>query len=199
MRDSVLFYRSFYDALKNIPPDERLKVYDAIMEYGMYDHDPDLEGVALAIFLLAKPQIDANNKRYENGCKAKKKRTVSETEADTKQELIEVEAKEKVKEKVKVKDNNKIFKPPTVDDVRAYCTERGNNVDPQSFVDFYESKGWMIGKNKMKDWKAAVRTWERSETKTRQEGTAKLTKDHNNFERRQYDMDALERSLLGDG
>lgn len=201
MRDSVLFYRSFYDALKNIPPDERLKVYDAIMEYGMYDRDPDLDGVALAIFLLAKPQIDANNKRYENGCKAKKKRTVSETEANSKQDSSECEAKEKekVKEKVKVKDNNKIFKPPTVDDVRAYCTERSNNVDPQYFVDFYESKGWMIGKNKMKDWKAAVRTWERSETKTRQEGTAKLTKDHNNFERRQYDMDALERSLLGDG
>ena len=72
MRDSVLFYRSFYDALKNIPSDERLKVYDAIMEYGMYDRNPDLDGVALAIFLLAKPQIDANNKRYENGCKAKK-------------------------------------------------------------------------------------------------------------------------------
>lgn len=200
MRDSVLFYRSFYDALKNIPPDDRLKVYDAIMEYGMYDRDPDLDGVALAIFLLAKPQIDANNKRYENGCKAKKKQTVSETESNTKQDPSECEAKEKEKEKekVKVKDNNKIFKPPTVDDVRAYCTERGNNVDSQSFVDFYESKGWMIGKNKMKDWKAAVRTWERSETKTRQGETAKLTRDHNNFERRQYDMDALERSLIGD-
>lgn len=195
MRDSVLFYRSFYDALKNIPPDERLKVYDAIMEYGMYDHDPDLDGVALAIFLLAKPQIDANNKRYENGCKAKKKRTVSETEANTKQESSECEAKEKEKEKVK--DNNKIFIPPSVDDVRAYCTERGNNVDPQSFVDFYESKGWMIGKNKMKDWKAAVRTWERSETKTRQGETAKLAKDNNNFERRKYDFDALERGLMG--
>ena len=199
MRDSVLFYRSFYDALKNIPSDERLKVYDAIMEYGMYDRNPDLDGVALAIFLLAKPQIDANNKRYENGCKAKKKRTVSETEENTKQDSSECEAKEKEKEKekVKVKDNNKIFKPPSVDDVRAYCTERGNNVDPQSFVDFYESKGWMIGKNKMKDWKAAVRTWERSETKTRQEGTAKLTKDNNNFERRKYDFDALERGLTG--
>ena len=84
-----------------------------------------------------------------------------------------------------------------MDDVRAYCTERGNSVDPQSFVDFYESKGWMIGKNKMKDWKAAVRTWERSETKTRLGETAKLTKDNNNFERRRYDMDALERSLIG--
>lgn len=201
MRDSVLFYRSFYDALKNIPSDERLKVYDSIMEYGMYDRDPELDGVALAIFLLAKPQIDANNKRYENGCKAKKKQTVSETEANIKQDSSETGAKEKEKEKekVKVKDNHKIFKPPTVEDIRAYCTERGNRVDPQSFVDFYESKGWMIGKNKMKDWKVAVRTWERSETKTRQEGTAKLTKDHNNFERRKYDMDVLERSLLGDG
>lgn len=56
---------------------------------------------------------------------------------------------------------NNIFKPPTVDDVKAYCDERGNSVDAQAFVDFYESKGWMIGKNKMKDWKAAVRTWER--------------------------------------
>lgn len=54
--------------------------------------------------------------------------------------------------------------PPTVDEVRAYCIERGNNVDPERFVDYYTSKGWMIGKNKMKDWKAAVRTWERGST-----------------------------------
>lgn len=57
----------------------------------------------------------------------------------------------------------KPFIPPTVEEVRAYCMERGNNVDPEGFVDFYDSKGWMIGKNKMKDWKSAVRTWERSE------------------------------------
>jgi hypothetical protein len=53
------------------------------------------------------------------------------------------------------------FKPPTVDEVTAYCGERKNGIDPEEFVDFYESKGWMIGKNGMKDWKAAVRTWER--------------------------------------
>jgi hypothetical protein len=50
-----------------------------------------------------------------------------------------------------------------VEEVRAYCTERGNSVDPEAFVDFYASKGWMIGKNKMKDWKAAVRTWEQGD------------------------------------
>ena len=61
------------------------------------------------------------------------------------------------------KENNiRRFSPPSVEEVRAYCEERKNNVDPESFVNFYESKGWMVGKNKMKDWKAAVRTWERN-------------------------------------
>ncbi len=62
-------------------------------------------------------------------------------------------------------DNRKAesrFTPPTVEEVQAYCRERQNNVDPQRFIDYYEARGWLIGKNKMKDWKAAVRTWERS-------------------------------------
>jgi len=58
------------------------------------------------------------------------------------------------------------FVPPTVDMVKEYCTERGNNVDANEFVDFYESKGWYVGKNKMKDWKASVRTWERNSKNT---------------------------------
>ena len=57
----------------------------------------------------------------------------------------------------------KKFQKPSVDDVRAYCMERRNRVDAQSFVDFYESKGWKVGKTPMVDWKAAVRTWERSQ------------------------------------
>ena len=52
------------------------------------------------------------------------------------------------------------FTPPTLEEVRAYCAERGSNVDPERFIDFYSSKGWMVGKNKMKDWKAAIRGWE---------------------------------------
>lgn len=61
------------------------------------------------------------------------------------------------------KTTRKRFTPPTVEQVREYCWERGNNVDPQRFVDYYSSNGWMVGKNKMKDWKAAVRTWEQSD------------------------------------
>ena len=55
------------------------------------------------------------------------------------------------------------FTPPTLEDVQAYCKERGNKVDAERFIDYYASKGWLVGKAKMKDWKAAVRNWERSE------------------------------------
>lgn len=54
------------------------------------------------------------------------------------------------------------FTKPTVEDVKAYCIERKNNVDPNKFIDYYESNGWMVGRNKMKDWKAAVRSWEKN-------------------------------------
>lgn len=57
----------------------------------------------------------------------------------------------------------KKFSPPDVDEVRSYCLERKNRVDPVAFVDFYASKGWVIGKSPMKDWRAAVRTWERKD------------------------------------
>ena len=65
-----------------------------------------------------------------------------------------------------IKDNievgkRKRFTPPTVEEVAAYCRERNNRIDSQTFVDFYSSKGWVVGKSKMKDWKAAVRTWEK--------------------------------------
>lgn len=105
MRDSVVFYRSFYDSIKNIPEEDQLKVYKAIMEYAMNDIQPEIEGIALAIFLLVKPQIDANNKRYQNGRKPKLKQQVSKTEAKPKQNLSDNEAKEK--ENVNVNENEK--------------------------------------------------------------------------------------------
>ena len=64
-------------------------------------------------------------------------------------------------------DSNKkaLFKKPTLDEVKNYCILRKNNIDANAFIDFYESKNFMIGKNKMKDWKACVRTWESRQTK----------------------------------
>ena len=59
--------------------------------------------------------------------------------------------------------HNKYFNKPTIFEVQDYCKLRNNNIDAEAFIDFYESKGWMVGKNKMKDWKSAVRTWEKRE------------------------------------
>lgn len=68
------------------------------------------------------------------------------------------------KDKKSNRGKNK-FSPPTLEEVQAYCIERGNNVNPETFINFYESKGWMIGKNKMKNWKACIHTWEQKEQK----------------------------------
>ena len=62
----------------------------------------------------------------------------------------------------KEKDSKKKFTPPTVEEVRAYCLERKNSVDAEKFVNYYSSNGWMVGRNRMKDWKASVRTWEKN-------------------------------------
>ena len=59
------------------------------------------------------------------------------------------------------KDRLDSSKHPTLEEVKAYCNERGNRVDPERFVDYYTANGWRVGKNPMKDWRAAVRTWER--------------------------------------
>ena len=104
MRESFLFYKSFVDALSNLNDEDRLKCYDAICSYAVTgEEDVNLSGVPASIFLLVKPQIDANNRRYENGLKgrsggetkaeAKPNQTGSETEAKTNQSRTKAEAK----------------------------------------------------------------------------------------------------------
>lgn len=67
-----------------------------------------------------------------------------------------------VTETTKPKKTMGRFAPPTIEEVKDYCQERNNFVDPEKFIDFYSSNGWKVGKNKMVDWKACVRTWEKS-------------------------------------
>lgn len=70
MRDSFIFYRSFYEAIKELPRDVQGEIYTAIMEYSLYGKETDdLKPIARSIFTLIKPQIDINAKRFENGCK----------------------------------------------------------------------------------------------------------------------------------
>ena len=75
----------------------------------------------------------------------------------------------------------KRFKEPTVEEVHEYCNERKNKVCADTFIDFYESKGWMIGKGKMKDWRACVRTWEKNTVKDKSGRKQLANKDYNKF------------------
>ena len=76
--------------------------------------------------------------------------------------------------------NKILFKKPTIEEIKNYCNERNNNIDPEAFIDFYKSKNWYIGKNKMKDWKAAVRTWEKRE-KNKPQTMSKLDTQINEY------------------
>ena len=100
---------------------------------------------------------------------------------------------EEKKEVKKGKNNNNIFVPPTVQEVAKYCQERRNNVGAEAFVDFYTANGWVQGKGKpIKDWKAAVRTWE----KNSKPKTEPKKNSFNQFEQNSYDFDSLEKELL---
>ena len=105
--------------------------------------------------------------------------TDTDTDNDTDNDKREGEARKRVP-----------FSPPTIEEVRSYCQERKNNVDAEQFVNFYAAKGWMIGKTKMKDWKASVRTWEKRET-ARSGTTSKPDIIQQN-----YDIAEIERLLI---
>ncbi len=132
----------------------------------------------------AKGKQETNEGQSEDNQETNKRQSEDKRRATTK------ESKEGKKEK---NNNIKRFTPPTYEQVSTYCKERNNTVDAERFYDFYESKGWMVGKNKMKDWKAAVRNWERS---SKQETKSAKQNQFHNFDERNYDFDELEKRLF---
>lgn len=189
MRESFVFYRSFREAIKDIPVEEQLKAYNTILDYAFDGKEPTETGISSAVFKLVKPQIDANNKRYENGKKGGRPKT--KTKPNNNQNITELIPNVNVNVNDNVNVNKKIsrFAPPSLEEVRAYCLERNNSVDPEAFIDFYSSKGWKVGNQSMKDWKAAVRTWEKREKDK--------PKDKIHFENeRNYDIVSIEKKLL---
>ena len=193
-RKQFTWYRSYYDALKELPAEEFRDIVLAVCAYALDGEEPELSGVARSIFTLIRPTLEVGRSRAENRSRAeqtsisaeqtgnrpeqtknkpeqtqnKRKQTENKTEQTRKE-------KEKEKEREKESENDsycsppppsgpKRFVPPTLAEVQSYVAERQSPVDPQGFIDFYASKGWMVGKTPMKDWKAACRnaeTWER--------------------------------------
>jgi hypothetical protein len=108
-RDSMIFYRSFYESLNGLDPIIKAEVYDAIFSYGLDFQDANFTNeIARALFTLIKPQLDANLKRYTNGMKPKTKQVESKTEAKQKQNESEPEANVNVNVNDNVNKNNNI-------------------------------------------------------------------------------------------
>ena len=186
MRTQFTFYESFYKAISRIKKKtDRADAYDIICAYALFQEEPNLDSVSDAVaiaFELLRPVLDKAREKAESGksggskLKANGKQNGSKQEANCKQEEDESE-KEKEKEKEGEIENEcyppnplaggsekkKRFTPPTVEQVAEYCQGKGYHIDPEAFVAFYASKGWMVGKSPMKDWKSAVVTWTKSE------------------------------------
>jgi hypothetical protein len=105
-RDSTIFYRSFYEAIKELPEANQLEIYNAIFEHSLNLNKPNLTGLSKTIYTLIEPQIEANLKRYENGNKPKKKHIESETEAKPKQDVSKSEANKNNNKNVNKNDND---------------------------------------------------------------------------------------------
>ena len=107
MRDGFVFYRSFFESFEDLSKKDKLILFDALCNYALNDIVPELTGTTNAIFKLLKPQVDANNRRYENGKKGGRPKA-NQTETKTKPNDNQTETKLKPKEKDKDKDKDKV-------------------------------------------------------------------------------------------
>jgi hypothetical protein len=216
MADKFPFFASYYEALKELPPEEFKAVMVAMCERAFNETEVELDGTAKGFYTLIKPIIEKSlalsEIRSEQGKKggrpAGEKASQKQTESKPKANRKQMESKPKAdKDKDKDKDikekqeKEKVasaprFVKPTVAEVSAYCRERANGINPESFVDFYEAKGWKVGSQPMKDWKACVRTWEQRRKTDR---ASPKVNSFANFQQNHYtsaEMSELERKLL---
>ncbi len=163
-RQSMIFYRSFYEALKGLDPHTKSSVLDAIMEYGLNGIENDLSGIGNTVFILIKPQLQANIRRYENGMKPKRKR-----EAEDKQNEIKQEGNKNVNgnenENVKKKDK---FVAPTLQDVETFFTENNFKLEvARNAFHYYNEANWKDSRGKsIQNWKQKMRgVWFKEENK----------------------------------
>lgn len=223
-KKSFVMYESWGAAIEKMNNEQAGELIKAIYAF---QKNPDVvpEDPAIAfVFEIIKQKLEEDNKRYEEVCAARseggKKGGRPKANASDKKQMVSEESKKSkcFSEKAKKADNDneydndlkentlegvkeKRFAPPTLQEVKDYCLKMGyTHVDAERFIDYYASNGWMVGKNRMKDWKAVVRNWDRSEkTPQRLEGTAEVAKKNrfHNLEEHGYDYDAMVWGMVG--
>lgn len=183
-KKSFLLYADQISLVEMLPDEKAGQLFKLIMQY-VNDKNPNTDDLLLKMaFEPFKLQLKRDLKTYEsivernreNGKKGGRPKKTQENPKNPSGFSNNPDKPKKADNDTDtVNDNGSItpptpsrgkpFTPPSLDEVKAYCEKRDRGVNPERWFDFYTSKGWMVGKNKMKDWKAAVRTWEEEKPK----------------------------------
>ena len=173
-REYFCAYHSYIKQCKGLSDGELGRLFRALLEYSASGKVPELNGRESVAFDFMSANIDRDAESYKDTCNRNRENiakryerirpntTVYETYQEKEEEKEKLLKKDISNEISKKSTRQKKFVPPTVEEVASYCLERKNKVDAAYFVDHYTSNGWKVGKQNMKDWKAAVRTWEKN-------------------------------------
>lgn len=183
MAEAFTVFEKFGDVCAALDEGDRKELIYAINMYGMFNEEVELQYSLKPIFIALKEDIDNSKESRKRGSKGGRPKSkpdvcepskpgVSETEKpevsegakpDVSDEAPESESQTKPNQykPSQTKPKERRFAPPSVDEVRAYCSEKGYTFDPEAFVAFYESKGWKVGRNPMRSWQAACTTWQK--------------------------------------
>lgn len=189
MAEAFTVFEKFGDVCAALDVEDRKELIYAINMYGMFGEEVELPYSLKPIFIALKEDIDNSKESRKRGAKGGRPKSkpsvcepckpgVSETEKpevfeNAQPEVLDESRKTESQTKPnqantsQAKPKGRRFVPPSVDEVRAHCAEKGYTFDPEAFVAFYESKGWMVGRNPMKSWPAACATWQKRETAAR--------------------------------
>ena len=172
-RQAMFVRHNFIVNLKELSMAERGRLFTSMLQYSIDGTEPALGGNERYIWPAAKQMIDDDAAAYQKmveqrreagrtSANERQRALTSVNESQRNQQYINptIDINPYIKETLSKEREKKRFVPPSLDEVTAYCTERHNTVDPEGFIAFYTSNGWKVGKNPMKDWKAAVRSWE---------------------------------------
>ena len=160
-----------------LPDADRLRLYDAMMEYGRTGTEPEFDGPLGVAWDYVAPVLALDDNRYEQTrakrsmagklsgiARRKKAEETTETDVQTQTNSVQSNSNQFSSNQINYYNHKDSFLAPTVEQVRQYAERENLPLDPTQFVDYYAANGWLLGKRPMRDWKAAARNWARKVT-----------------------------------
>ena len=165
-------YHSYRSKTAKLSDQELGRLFRSLMQYSETGERPEIEGRESIAFDFIADDIDRTKANYIARCETNRRNRTGTIDNDRQQSSTAVDETNQNKNKNENKNENKNnkgersaparFNIPTMEEVKRYCEERHNGIVAEHFIDYYTANGWKIGKNPMKDWKAAVRSWEKN-------------------------------------